>query len=49
MNKRANKEFFSPQEAKCDFSLMFAIIATTAIVGVVIYEFTGVNLVWLVM
>ena len=49
MNKRANKEFFSPQEAKRDFSLMFAIIATTAIVGVVIYEFTGVNLVWLVM
>ena len=49
MSKKANNEICLSKDVERDFRRMFLTVAVIAMVSVVVYKFTGVNLIWLIM
>ncbi|WP_041914256.1 hypothetical protein [Selenomonas ruminantium] len=49
MSKKANNEICLSKDVEQDFRMMFLIVAVTAIISVVIYKFTGINLLWMIL
>ena len=47
--KSIKKESYSPKEIKRDVNIMFIIILLSVITGVLIYKFTGIYLIWMII
>jgi len=49
MSKKANNEICLSKDVEQDFKRIFFVVIVTAMIGVIIYKFTGINLIWLIM
>ena len=49
ISKKDNNEICPPKEVERDFKRMFFIVAIMAMICVVIYKFTGISFIWLII